>query len=121
MIGSVTCVCVAAGIAMRASATAASRSTIASPREDPDPGSAGGRARNRRITPQAAGGHRNSDSSCSSSENNYGNSNILKVLRSLNDSKKLLNCNCKLMLIAGLNESAMVPLDLQSEVKQHKR
>ena len=77
VIGSVTCVCVAAGIAMRASATAAGRSTIASPRENPDPGSAGGRARNRRITPQAAGGHRNSDSSCSSSENNYGNSNIL--------------------------------------------
>ena len=77
VIGSVTGVCVAAGIAMRASATAAGRSTIASPRENPDPGSAGGRARNRRITPQAAGGHRNSDSRCSSSENNYGNSNIL--------------------------------------------
>lgn len=92
MIGSVACVCVAAGIAMRPSVSAASRITIASPREDPDPGSAGGIARNRRITLQAAGGHCNSGSSCSSNENSYGNNNILTSREN----------------VAGLNDAAMM-------------
>ena len=93
MIGSVACVFVAAGIAMRPSASAASRITNASPREDPDPGSAGGIARNRRITPQSAGGHRNSGSRCSSSENSYGNRHILtsrENLAGLNDATMMM-------------------------------